>query len=77
MVTKDFRNVEMAAEEILSKVTASQEVSPWWGGILGEELMWGILNTSVQLLSSELDKSQVWGTEELMPTLSICCIAGI
>ena len=59
-MTKDLGNVEMAAEEILSKVIASQELSPWWGAILGEALMWGILNTSVQLLSSESDKSQVW-----------------
>ena len=59
-MTKDFGNVEMAAEEILSKVMASQELSPRWGTILGEVLMWGILNTSVQLLSSESDKSQVW-----------------
>lgn len=53
MVSEDFRNVKMAAEEILSKVMASQGGLSSAGGVLGEELMWGILNTSVQLLSSE------------------------
>lgn len=77
MVTEDFGNVEMAAEEISSKVMASQEASPRRGGVLGKELMSGILNTSVQLLSSESDESQGWGTEGRMPALSICCIPGI